>query len=203
MLELRRANIQGIGPKLTSRLLKAGIAKASDVTRSRVSAIEGFGDMKTSAVLEWQKKMEAQVQSQETSIRAKYSAQRHTLDAREVEARRQAQIEEEGIRRRYKPMLDLFDSEELKVKRDTGSMIDGIRKQYQARHASFEYDKEQTTNHTELRRKVIDTKIEEERKSVAKLQSELKRLQRQYSEYKQATFGAYLRRAFRPKRNAS
>jgi hypothetical protein len=100
-------------------------------------------------------------------------------------------------------MLDVFDSEELKVKRDTGSMIDGIRKQYQARHTSFEYDKEQTTNYAELRRKAIDTKIEEERKSVAKLQSELKRLQRQYSEYKQATFGAYLRRAFRPKRNAS
>jgi hypothetical protein len=39
--------------------------------------------------------MEAQVQSQETSIRVKYSAQRHTLDAREVDARRQAQIEEE------------------------------------------------------------------------------------------------------------
>ena len=198
MLELRRVNIQGIGPKLMSRLLKAGIAKASDVTRSRVSAIEGFGDMKTAAVLEWQKKMEAQVQSQETSIRAKYSAQRHTLDAREVEARRQAQIEEEGIRRRYKPMLDVLDSEELKVKRDTGSMIDGIRKQYQARHASLEYDKERMTNHAELRRKAIDTKIEEERKSVAKLQSELKKLQRRYSEYKQATFGAYLRRAFRP-----
>jgi hypothetical protein len=89
-------------------------------------------------------------------------------------------------------MLDVFDSEELKVKRDTGSMIDGIRKQYQARHASFEHDKEQTTNYAELRRKAIDTKIEEERKSVAKLQSELKRLQRQYSEHKHATFGAYL-----------
>ena len=53
-------------------------------------------------------------------------------------------------------------------------------------------------NHAELRRKAIDTKIEEERKSVAKLQSELKKLQRRYSEYKQATFAAYLRRAFRP-----
>lgn len=95
-------------------------------------------------------------------------------------------------------MLDVLDSEELKVKRDTGSMIDGLRKQYQARHASLEYDKEQTTNHAELQRKDIDTKIEEERKSVAKLQSELEKLQRRYSEYKQATFGAYLRQAFRP-----
>jgi hypothetical protein len=195
-LELRHANIQDIGPKLTRRLLKAGITKASDVTHPRVSAIEGFGDVKTAAVLEWRKWVEAHVQSEEVRIRAKYGSQRRTLEAQESAAKQQARSEEEAIRRKYIPMVDVLDKEDQKARNETKGIVDGIRRSCHAEHNALDHAIEGAQKQAELQRKAIDSNLERERKSISEMGLDLEKIQRQLSRYNQITFGTYLRRVF-------
>jgi len=195
-LELRHANIQGIGSKLTSRLLKAGIAKASDITHSRVSAVEGFGDVKTAAVLQWRKSVEMHVQSEEARIRSKYGLQRQTLEAQESAAKQQAQSEEEVIRRKYTPMVDVIDKEEQKTRSETKGFIDGIRQRCRVEHNTLDRAKEEAQKQAELQRKDLDSKIEREQKSISAMGLDIEKIHPQLSRYNQVTFGMYLRRVF-------
>lgn len=54
------ASIKGIGPGRISVLRSFGIETALDVTEDKVSAVDGFGPTRTSAVVGWRRSVEAQ-----------------------------------------------------------------------------------------------------------------------------------------------
>lgn len=196
MLELRHASIRGIGPKLTSRLLKVGITKASDVTPSRVSAVPGFGDVKTAAVLEWRRQVEANVQGEKSRILTKYGSQRQALEAQETAASRQARSEEGTIRAKYRPVLNTLDNEEQKARGHARGMIEGIRKRYQAEQSALEREREEVKKKAELQRKEIGSIIAAEHKSLLEKHWTLAKLQRQVCGYRRVTFATYLTQVF-------
>jgi len=83
------ASIPGVGPARKAALRSFGIETAADVTKSRVMQVRGFGESLTWAVLDWKASCErrftfnpaaAVSQSDRDAVRAKYAAQRASIE---------------------------------------------------------------------------------------------------------------------------
>jgi DNA-binding helix-hairpin-helix protein with protein kinase domain len=64
---IHEATIQGVGGKMKDRLAQARILTAADVTIAKVSAVPGFGEAKTMAVVDWRRSVERRLDSNKPS----------------------------------------------------------------------------------------------------------------------------------------
>ncbi len=89
---VKDAKIQGVGSKMKERLQLAGISNAAQVSAAEVGAIQGFGEAKTLAVLDWQRDVDAMLERTkpmklpadvQTGIQHRYQLQRIELDVSE------------------------------------------------------------------------------------------------------------------------
>jgi hypothetical protein len=108
--------IDGLGPKLKERLARSGIVSAADVSSSRVSNVQGFGEAKTRAVVAWR-----------TRIEGRLEATKPIRLPQEVEG---------PIKERYAGRSSQLDSEAKAAGESSAADLDGIRKLAAERHAS-------------------------------------------------------------------
>lgn len=90
------AAIAGVGAKLKERLEINGVTCAGNVSPSRLGTIQGFGEAKSLAVLDWRRTVEADLnrtkphtvpKAEEARIRESWNQRRTALDAEERAAR--------------------------------------------------------------------------------------------------------------------
>ncbi len=105
---IRSADIDGVGPKLKERLIGSGIENAVGISYARVSAIQGFGEAKTQAIVAWRRKVERDLettkpiklpQEVEEPIKIKHTDKAAILDSEVEAAGRSSANDLDGIRR--------------------------------------------------------------------------------------------------------
>jgi DNA-binding helix-hairpin-helix protein with protein kinase domain len=86
---IESAVISGIGPAKKAALRSFGIETAADVTWSRVIAVHGFGEVKTSALVDWRKSIErrfvfnpaqAVTEADKAMVRSRFSTRRRSIE---------------------------------------------------------------------------------------------------------------------------
>ncbi len=88
---LQDSIIPGIGPKLTRRLVKAGIRTAADVEPARLQRVPGIGSARMQDLLSWRRRVEAQVSAslpntlpprEVAELQKQFDRQRNAIQAR-------------------------------------------------------------------------------------------------------------------------
>ncbi|MDP2816592.1 MAG: hypothetical protein Q8O19_07940 [Rectinemataceae bacterium] len=114
------ASISGIGEKLTSRLSRAGIATAADVSFSRVTSLDGIGSQKGHTLSAWRSRIEQLAKSTQPSslpshvenqIRSKYTSQASTHQSRIATLRKQLVDESSALRYRINQEKSLVEDQ--------------------------------------------------------------------------------------------
>lgn len=114
---IRSANIAGIGPEITKRLLDAGIKTAADIEYEKVINVNGIGESRASNLISWRKQVEYTIIEempnplsayQAAAIREKYKNQCQSLSLRKTAALQAATEKKDAIRRNYQQQQDIL-----------------------------------------------------------------------------------------------
>lgn len=112
---VEEASIRGVGDAMKKRLARAGVASAAQVSAARVAEVEGFGGLRTHAVLQWAQGCRAAAErtmpktldpADRKQIEQKYLSLRQQLESNRTEIQRNLPVELNAIEQRHTAWLE-------------------------------------------------------------------------------------------------
>ena len=191
------ANISGIGPELTSRLIASGIRTAAEIAdvqviqkayghkvseiayievpgRGRVH-VEGIGPKKSQELLSWKRSLESRAR------------------ARMPQSLPQAQVN--GIKSKYQAQRQSLDTQEADAKKKAAQGKDAVRLKYRKEQDSLE--KQLAGIRANFSKQLLDLegKISSEKKHLSEKAWSVSKAERNLNAYSQISFPKYLKSA--------
>jgi DNA-binding helix-hairpin-helix protein with protein kinase domain len=195
------ATIPGISPTLKTRLRIVGIVTAADVNRHAISHVQGFGDVRTRAVMDWRANVETTGRAstpttlprdEEQTITARFSAKARGLEAQAEVIDQRIKSCEQSIRRRYEtPARSVDHSIQLTQQQHSDGLV-ALNGKHAAERRLFEDRFSQRTDDAKRQVRDRETSNQELRARLLPAQWELAKIQRTGRRLEAITFGKFM-----------
>jgi len=201
------AIIPGIGPAIKQRLREQGVVRAMDIDAARLGQVQGIGEGRTTALLEWRRKAEALARQtapqsiskiEETLIRGRFYQRRFKLEQEKGKEQRKLQKEVAETRTRVAALLQAADQEIPAVQKRFDQRRDEIKMTYRERRAQIRAqsggsDQGAAEQRTKLQQASADTQ-----RDLTGLTAQRTSLEFRLRQYDRLEFGRYVRRVILP-----
>ena len=199
---IRDASISGIGDKLKARLETAGICTATDITRNRVTSVEGIGLNKSGALISWRDSLEKQARTKMPTsltpielknITQKYESQRLSIESQRNNNQQMFSMQEATIRDEYSKKKQALGAEQTATQNKLNQELLVITNKYSQEYAdvSQKLSQLELELQTEIRKQ--DEVISDLQKRVFACHWKLGKIRHELRAYGIISFGKYIR----------
>jgi len=197
------AVIAGIGPTVKQTLRNYGIVRAMDLEARRLAQVEGIGEARARALLEWRRKAEslaAQTAPQslskveETLIRARFYGRRFALEQEKSKAQQKLAKEIAEAQARTADQLKAADQEPQRLRQESAQQRDAIRARFGAARKQAGADLAALDQEIDGRQGAFDQEAAAEQVELASLNAQRAGIEYRLRRYDDLHFAAYVRR---------
>jgi len=200
---IEAAIITGIGPAVKQSLRQQGIVRATDIDAARLAQVQGVGDARATALLEWRRRIEALARQtapqdlskiEETLIRGRFYQRRFSIEQERGREQRKLQKAIEETHARFAFTQQSADQQQVKVRERFDRKREELRKRHRERRARLQAELADLDHQVAAEQASVQQEAHAVQQELAQLTAQRAVAELRLRQYEGIDFSSYVKR---------